>query len=59
MSGYELWAYRNQILRLTQTELARQLGVCSATISRWENNHRAVPGPVAVAIRALAKEGGK
>ncbi len=56
MTGAQLRALRLG-MGLEQTKLARKLGVCAATVSRWENNHRAVPGPVAVAVKALAKEG--
>lgn len=37
----------------SQAELARRLGVHYSAVSRWEAGTRAVPQPVAMAIRLL------
>lgn len=42
-------------LGLTQVALARFLGVAVRSIRHWESGHHHVPGPVALAVRALAQ----
>jgi transcriptional regulator with XRE-family HTH domain len=50
-------ALRSALERLgwQQREMARYLGVSDGAVSMWLNNHRPVPGPVAVAVNAALK----
>jgi len=36
-----------------QTELARRIGVSSAAVSLWEAGRRAIPQPVALALKGI------
>jgi DNA-binding transcriptional regulator YiaG len=42
-------------LALSQAVLATYLGVHPLTVGRWEAGARAVPGPVALALRAIER----
>ena len=48
-SVHPLRAYRDRH-RLTQTDLARTLGVSSVTISRWETGTRRIDGTLLAAV---------
>ena len=41
---------------LSQARLARLIGVCVATVSRWERGVTAVPGPVGKLMERLAAD---
>jgi transcriptional regulator with XRE-family HTH domain len=43
-------------LRLTQKELAVELGVHAVTVARWETGARGIPEPVAKLVRRLTAE---
>ena len=43
---------------LSQAKLARLIGVCIATVSRWERGVTAVPGPVGKLMERMAAETG-
>lgn len=58
MDGKELRKRRDQ-MRLTQVELAEELGVTSNTVARYERDELAIPEPVArltVLIQKLKAE---
>ena len=40
-------------LRMSQTELARQLRVHLSTVNKWEKGNRRIPYPVVLAMRAM------
>lgn len=44
-------------MRLTQAELARELGVSRAAVSRWESGKREIDSVLALAIECLAERG--
>ena len=52
MTGRDLQK-RRKALRLTQAELAAQLGVHWSTVARWEQGVRAIPEPVARLVKLL------
>lgn len=54
LAGGELRAAR-KALGLTQAQLAEALGYNVGTVSRWENNHEALPAWMKPAIVGLAK----
>ena len=54
MTADELKRYRKK-LRMTQAELARELGVTVTTVARWEQGARDISGPVSLAVRLLVK----
>lgn len=39
--------------RLSQAELARQLGIADRTLRRWETGERSIPGFLGLALAAL------
>ncbi len=58
MNGKELRGLRDQ-MKLTQVELAEELGVTSNTVARYERDELAIPEPVArltVLIQKLKAE---
>ena len=55
MTGQELRQLRNQ-LRLTQLDLAEQLGVHKITVSKWETGVHKVPEAVAKLLPLLVKD---
>ncbi len=42
-------------MRLTQAELARELGVSRAAVSRWESGKRKIDNILALALECLAE----
>jgi len=42
-------------MRLTQAELARELGVSRAAVSRWESGKREISSVLVLALDGLAK----
>ncbi len=54
LAGAELRDAR-KVMGLTQTELALTLGVSVGTISRWENDHEALPEWIKPAISGVAR----
>jgi transcriptional regulator with XRE-family HTH domain len=42
-------------MRLTQAELARELGVSRAAVSRWESGKRKIDSILALALECLAE----
>jgi len=54
MTGAQLKAKREQI-GLTQSQLAKALGVNVGTISRWERDAREIPPYLELALQALKR----
>ena len=52
MDGSEL-RRRRERLRMTQEQLARELGVAPNTVARWERGERSIPPHLALALNAL------
>jgi transcriptional regulator with XRE-family HTH domain len=48
-----------QQMQLTQAELARELGVSRAAVSRWESGKRKIDSVLALAIECLAVRRGR
>jgi DNA-binding transcriptional regulator YiaG len=46
-------------LRLTQAQLATELGVHQVTVARWETGVHRIPGAVALLVRRLAADAGR
>jgi DNA-binding XRE family transcriptional regulator len=46
-------------LGMTQTQLAKALGVSRATIASWEGGRYAIPPYLALALKALTQETGQ
>ena len=44
---------------LTQAELARELGVSRAAVSRWESGKRAIDNVLTLAMKCLEERGSK
>ena len=44
-----------RLVSLTQREAARQLGVTEASVSRYLNGLRPIPGPVELHLKAWAR----
>lgn len=57
MTGKTLRSIRKR-LNLTQVQLARQLGVTSNTVARWERDEMKISEPVSRLIRLLAQHKG-
>ena len=55
MNPDELKAWRNE-QDMTQTELARELGVDIMTVSRWERALRSIPPFLGLALNWIAQE---
>lgn len=55
LTGKEIRFLRKQ-LDLTQSELARLLGVDAQTVARWEKGTSAIPGPAEALLRLLYVE---
>ena len=55
MDGDELKTARAR-LRLTQAQLAAELGVHAMTVSKWETGQRGIPEPVARLVHRLVAE---
>jgi DNA-binding transcriptional regulator YiaG len=54
--------HRRRALELTQTDLAKRLGVHSMTVSRWERGTVPIPEPVSLLLKVWVtaeKERGK
>lgn len=51
--GPETLKFARRVLLLKSKDLALALGVDANTLSRWENEKRAVPGPVWLALSLL------
>lgn len=54
MNGKQLRQARRGKLNMTQSELAEKLGLCTRTISDYENRSEDVPSAIALAVQALA-----
>ncbi len=54
MKGQELRRIRRQ-LKLTQAQLAEEIGVTATSVARWEREERAISEPVARLVRLLAE----
>lgn len=52
MTGEELKQLRDR-LKLTQLELAKQIGVTSNTVARWERNEVQIREPMARLIQSI------
>ena len=57
MTGAEVRRLRRR-LKLTQSALAKRIGVDVMTVSRWERGVTRVTPPVATLLRLLAAKGG-
>lgn len=58
MSGKELKEIRERF-GYTQAELAKEVGVQTDTVSKWEQGRRNIPAPVEKLIRLLARGMGR
>lgn len=54
MTRFELARIRKR-LKLTQADLARDLRVSRAAVSRWESGKRPIDGVLALAMKGLAE----
>jgi DNA-binding transcriptional regulator YiaG len=55
VTGDEVRRIRER-LRLTQRELARELGVSRVTVARWETGVYAIPEPTARLLQRIRQE---
>lgn len=55
VKGSELRKIRKR-LNLTQAALAREVGVTTTTVARWERGERSIRGPVARLIHTIKVE---
>jgi len=59
MDTKEFARIREKKLRVTQAELARQLGVSRAAVSRWESGKRKIDPVLALAMNCLVERESK
>jgi transcriptional regulator with XRE-family HTH domain len=55
MDGAEL-KKRREALEMTQEELAKELGVDSMTVSRWERGTRSIPSLLPLALETVERK---
>jgi transcriptional regulator with XRE-family HTH domain len=55
MTQAEELKWRRETLGLTQAQLARELGVDTITVSRWERGVYPIPAYIGLAVEALEK----
>ncbi len=53
MTAKQLRQKREEVFRLTQTEMATRLGITYLTYSRYERDKRTIPLPIAELVRCL------
>jgi transcriptional regulator with XRE-family HTH domain len=58
MSGDQFKRVRRR-MKLSQAQLARELGVSRAAVSRWESGKRSIDSILALAMDCLAERKGK